>query len=164
MSRMTVALIGCAKKKRTPDPFEPMMPARELYCSDLFKKRVEHVESRSLPWYIISAKSGCVAPSTPMRIYDHTMADKIDQIDVSAWHVGVVNQLIDLLYYEQNIRDLRTVSVEIHASRSYCDPLKSILELVGFEVCTPVAGLGIGEQLGFYSRIVLNQAEKECRS
>jgi hypothetical protein len=155
---MTVALIGCAKKKRTLNPFEPMILARELYCSDLFKKRVEHVESRSLPGYILSAKSGCVAPSTPMRIYDHTMSDKIDQIDVSAWHVGVVNQLIDLLYYEQNIRDLRTVSVEIHAGRSYCDPLKSILELVGFEVFTPVAGLGIGEQLGYYSKTV----EKGC--
>ena len=158
LNRKIIALIGCSKKKTTENPFEPMIPARELYCSDLFRKRVDHVESRNLPWYIISAKSGCVSPGTPMRVYDHTMTDKTDQIDVQAWHVGVVNQLIDELYYDLGIRDLRTVLIEIHAGRAYCEPLKSILELIGIEVCTPVFGMGIGEQLGHYSKTI----EKGC--
>ena len=58
MSRKLFALVGCSKKKNTTNQFEPMIAARELYCSDLFQKRVQHVESRNLPWFIISAKNG----------------------------------------------------------------------------------------------------------
>ena len=154
MSRKLFALVGCSKKKNTTNQFEPMIAARELYCSDLFHKRVQHVESRNLPWFIISAKSGCINPRTPLRVYDHTMLDK-EQIDVAAWHVGAAGQFINELYYDWDIRDLRTVAVEIHAGKGYCEPLAEILKLVGVEVILPVKGLGIGEQLAYYSKEVV---------
>ena len=149
--KKTFALIGCSKKKKTTrDPFKDMIPARDLYTSDLFIKRVAHVEARGLPWMILSAKSGCITPRTPVRVYDHTIRDK-EQIDLAAWAVGSANQLIDHLYYDHGIRDLRTVAVEIHAGRAYCDPLAGILKIVGCEVILPVRGMGIGKQLAHYS-------------
>lgn len=154
MSRKLFALVGCSKKKNSANPFEPLTPARDLYCSDLFHKRVRHIESRNLPWFIVSAKSGCINPCTPLRVYDHTMLDK-DQIDVSAWHVVAASQLIDLLYFDWDIRDLRKVAVEFHAGNGYCEPLASILKLLGVEVVFPVKGLGIGEQLAYYSKEVI---------
>jgi len=145
------AFVGCSKTKRTTkDPFRDMMPARDVYTSDLFVKRVAHVESRGLPWMILSAKSGCIAPTTPLRIYDHTISDK-EQIDLAAWAVGSASQFIDHLYYNHDIRDLKTVAVEIHAGKGYCEPLAEILKLIGVEVILPVRGMGIGEQLSYYS-------------
>lgn len=145
------ALVGCSKTKlTTKDPFRDLIPARDLYTSDLFKKRVAHVESRDLPWMILSAKSGCIPPRTPVRVYDHTIRDK-EQIDLAAWAVGSASQFIDHLYYNHDIRDLRTVAVEIHAGKGYCEPLAGILKLVGCEVILPVRGMGIGEQLAYYS-------------
>jgi hypothetical protein len=34
------------------------------------------------------------------------------------------------------------------------DGKHDLLELIGIEVCTPVSGMGIGEQLGYYSKTV----------
>lgn len=154
MSKKLFALVGCSKKKRnTQNSFLDFVPAREVYTSDLFTKRVQHVEARNLPWLILSARCGCITPTTPIRLYDHTMLDK-EQIDVAAWHVVAVSQFIDHLYYVWDIRDLRTVAVEIHAGKGYRDPLASILKLCGVTVYAPVEGLGIGQQLAYYSKAV----------
>lgn len=144
------ALIGCSKKKNTNNPFHEMVPARDLYCSDLFKKRVEHIESRGLPWFILSAKSGCISPGTPLRKYDHTILDK-EPIDRAAWHIGAASQLIDSLYYDFGIRDPAECVIEIHAGKDYCEPLRKILQIAGFEVERPVEGMGIGQQLAYYT-------------
>lgn len=145
------ALIGCSKKKNTNNPFHDMVPARDLYCSDLFKKRVEHIESRGLPWFILSAKCGCINPTTPLRKYDHTIMDK-EPIDRAAWHVGAVSQLIDSIYYDHGVRSPSDVCIEIHAGSKYCEPMRKILEILGFEVETPVKGMGIGQQLAYYTK------------
>lgn len=151
METKLFALIGCSKKKRTTkDPFKDMIPARDLYTSDLFQKRVAHVESRGLPWMILSAKSGCVTPRTPLRVYDHTIRDK-EQIDLAAWATGCATMFIDHLYYDHGARDLRTVAVEIHAGKAYLNPLADILKTLGVTVYVPVYGMGIGQQLAYYS-------------
>ena len=154
MERKLFALVGCSKKKlNTHNPFRDMIQARNLYTSDLFQKRVAHVEARGLPWMILSAKSGCISPITPLRVYDHTIRDK-EQIDLAAWSVGSVNQWIDNLYYDHGIRDLRTVAVEVHAGKAYLNPIAGILKILGVTVYAPVAGMGIGQQLAYYSEPV----------
>jgi hypothetical protein len=153
-SRKTFALVGCSKKKRvSKNSFSDFIPARELYTSDLFQKRVSHVEGRGLPWFILSAKSGCIAPITPLRLYDIKMGDKAP-IDVAAWHVGAASQFVDLLYHDWDIRDLKEVEVEFHAGSNYSKPLADILVLLGIRVILPVRGMGIGQQLKHYKESV----------
>lgn len=151
MILITIALVGCSKSKaKRESRHEVFTPARDLYVSDLFRKRVSHVESRGLPWYILSAKSGLVNPSTPLRHYDQTMAD-LSGIERAEWHLGVANQLMTELHYEFGSPDLSSVLIEIHAGVKYCEPLASILSLFGVSITKPVAMLGIGQQLAFYS-------------
>lgn len=153
-TKKTFALVGCSKKKLvSKNSFSDFIPAREVYTSDLFVKRVAHVESRGLPWFILSAKSGCIPPITPLRIYNIKMADKAP-IDVAAWHVGAAGQFIDSLYHDWDIRDLKQVEVELHAGSAYCKPLADILVLLGVKVILPVHRMGIGQQLKYYKESI----------
>ena len=156
-SRKLFAIVGCSKikgeVKRIGQHGDAWIEAQDLYTSDLFKKRRAHVESRGLVWFISSAKSGLVTPTTPLRPYNRTM-DDLAPIDVAAWHVTTVNQLIDALYYDHNIRDLKEVAIELHAGSRYIEPLDKILEMFGAEVIKPVAGMGIGQQLAYYLEAV----------
>ncbi len=154
--RKLFAIVGCSKIKaevKKLDQFgDAWIEAQDLYTSDLFKKRRSHVESRGLVWFIASAKSGLVNPTTPLRPYEKTI-DDLAPIDVAGWHVTVVNQLIDALYYDHDIRDLKEVAIELHAGAKYIEPLDKILEMFGAQVIKPVAGMGIGQQLAYYSGV-----------
>lgn len=145
---ITIALIGCSKTKSS-NRDSGSIAARDLYASDLFCKRVEHVESRGLPWYILSAKRGLIRPSDLLSNYDCTIT-QMSAIDIAAWHLSVANQLMSELWYEFHQRQLSTISVEMHAGAKYCEPLGTILKTLGVEVIKPVANRGIGHQLAFY--------------
>jgi hypothetical protein len=145
---LTIALIGCSKVKAKADIYG-YIPARDLYISELFKKRVAHVEARGLPWYIISAKSGLLKPTVSIRPYDKTFAD-LSELETAEWHVDVANQLLTELYYEFNEPKLSAVTIEFHAGVKYCEPLGSILNLLKIKTAKPVSKLGIGKQLEYY--------------
>lgn len=143
-----IALVGCSKTKRflRHNQWEA---AWNVYDSDLFQKRMAYVESRKLPWYIISARSGLTKPDTPIRTYDETLS-VMTEIAIAEWHIGVANRLMFELWYEFNAPKLKTVTVEIHAGKKYSEPLASILKMFGIKVVKPVANMGIGEQLAYY--------------
>lgn len=145
---ITIALIGCSKTKADAGP-SGYLPAQDLYSSDLFAKRVEHVKRRSLPWYILSAKCGLLSPTVQVRPYEKIITDLSD-IEVAEWHLGVANQLMTELWYEFKEPKLSSVTVELHAGAKYCEPLGAILLMFGVKVVKPVASRGIGEQLAFY--------------
>jgi hypothetical protein len=145
----TIALIGCSKTKAIKSA-TGWAPARDLYSSDLFTKRVKHVEARGLPWYILSAKSGLLKPTVDVRLYDKTISD-LCPLEVAEWHLGVANQLMSEFWYEFNITDPAKVTIELHAGAKYCEPLGNILQLLGVTVVKPVVGLGIGKQKAFYA-------------
>lgn len=151
---ITIALVGCSKTKQIVHP-GGYAAARDLYTSDLFRKRVDHVESRGLPWYVVSAKSGLLKPTTLLRMYDKTMAD-LTEIERAEWHIGVANQLLTELFYEFAEPKLSTLTVELHAGAKYCEPLGAILELIGVKVITPVAGMEIGQQLAYYKSLLVS--------
>jgi hypothetical protein len=145
---VTIALIGCSKTKAVTQQHK-LIAARDLYISDLFRKRVEHVEKRGLPWYILSAKSGLLKPTVLVRSYDRTLGDS-DELELAEWHLGVAGQFMSELCYEFGSPKLSSVAVEMHAGEGYCEPLGAILKMFGVKVIKPVAGRGIGEQLKFY--------------
>lgn len=153
----TIALVGCGKLKATPRNGTLYMPARELYISDLFKKRAELMDRLEVPWYVISADGGLIKPDTLVRTYDKAIAD-LTEIEKAEWHVGVANQLLSELYYTFNSPKLSTVTVEIHAGAKYCEPLSNILNLLGIDTIKPVASLGIGEQLAHYKTLLAGAA------
>jgi hypothetical protein len=145
---LTIALIGCSKTKANPEP-GGYLEARALYDSDLFRKRVAHVEKRNLPWYILSAKSGLLKPTVAIRPYNMVLTE-LTPIEVAEWHVGVANQILSELWYGFDSPKLSDVTIEIHAGAKYCDPLGSILGLLGMKVSKPMEHTSIGKQLAFY--------------
>jgi hypothetical protein len=146
---MRIALIGCSKRKNEVGS-SGFIKARDLYAGELFKKRVALVESKNIPWYILSAKSGLLKPFVPVRTYDYTFA-QMTELERAEWHVGVANQLFSELFYTFGDPKLSTVTIEFHCGSDYCEPLATILGLFGVKSEKPVAGLGIGQQLKFYS-------------
>lgn len=146
---MIIALIGCGKLKSVKGR-DGYTAARDLYDGALFRKRVKHVESRDLPWYILSAKCGLLKPTTSIRMYDQTLAD-MPEIEFAEWHLGVANQLMTELYYDFRQPKLSSITIELHAGKRYCEPLEGILNLCGIRTARPAAGKGIGQQLAFYS-------------
>jgi hypothetical protein len=145
----TIAFVGCSKTKSNIKSPTGFVTARDLYTSDLFAKRVAHVESRDLPWYILSAKCGLLKPTTPIRPYDVTI-DDLSEIEAAEWNIGVANQLMTALVYDFDSPKLSDVTIELHAGAMYCEPLASILKMFGVNVVKPVSSLGIGKQLAFY--------------
>ncbi len=145
----TIALIGCSKTKTTATDPTGYIAARDLYVSDLFTKRVSYVESRQLPFFILSAKCGILQPTTPVRPYDTTI-DELSEIEVAEWNLSVANMLMTYLTYDFERPKLSNVTIEIHAGAKYAEPLGTILGLFGMQIVKPVESLGIGEQLAYY--------------
>jgi hypothetical protein len=86
-----------------------------------------------------------------------TFAD-MNHADIAAWHIGCASRLIEELWepFNENQADepLKPgeFTIEIHAGADYCHPLSEILQSVGIKVELPLKGLGIGEQLAWYSQ------------
>lgn len=163
---MRIALIGCSKTKQTPAN-ERHVCAGDLYAGPLFKKRVQYAEAKGIRWFVISAKFGLLPPYMSVdptvigkdgvrSSYDLCMKD-LGPADQAIWHVTVASDVIHLLwddvelYGHEKPMSPKDLTVEIHAGAGYARPLAEILTSVGVKVKTPVAGLGIGEQLAWYS-------------
>jgi hypothetical protein len=60
-----VPLVGCVKGK-----LGHPAPARDLYTSALFRKERDYAIRSGLPWFVLSAKHGLVAPPIVLAPYD----------------------------------------------------------------------------------------------
>ena len=163
---MRIALIGCSKTKRTFSEGQHVC-AGDLYAGPLFKKRVQYAEAKGIRWFVVSARFGLMPPHFPVNptvigkdgvrsSYDLCMKD-LSPADQAIWHVTVASDVIHLLwddvelYGHEKPMNPKDLTIEIHAGADYARPLAEILTTVGIKVKTPVAGLGIGEQLAWYS-------------
>lgn len=138
-----IAFVSCSAAKSP----EFSAAADERYRSQLFRARREYCELNGLQWFVLSAWFGLLKSAQMVRDYEATMTSK-SRIDLVAWHIAVVKELVDQL---PDSADPRAITIELHAGRRYCHPLKAILEAVGFTVELPVQSLGIGQQLAFYA-------------
>jgi hypothetical protein len=128
----TIALIGCCQRKLARPA-----PARELYTSPLFRLSVAWAEARGLPWLVLSARHGVVAPQQVVEPYDLSLSQ--------------VAKLADDL---KRWRLLCHVTLRGRARRFVLLAGKLYREAViapGGELAhdTPLAGLGIGQRLAW---------------
>ncbi len=133
-------LIGCVKEKSSRGG-----PARNVYASPLWGFRREYAERRAVPWFILSAKYGLLAPDTHIEPYDLALAD-LSPPERRAWSRDVLDQFKDVT------RDLAEKTIEVHAGKLYIEfGLEQGLLQAGAKVSRPLAHIpGIGSQIRWY--------------
>ena len=136
----TLLLVACVKEKLSA-PAE----ARDLYVSPLFRKERAYAERSCLPWFILSAEHGLVAPDEWLAPYERYLPDTPSTFR-QAWGTWVAERL-DLL-----AGPLRTQVIEIHAGSAYIDPLRGHLATKGASLFEPLAGLTMGQRLAWYAQ------------
>jgi hypothetical protein len=142
VSTTTVAdllLIGCVKLK-----LERPAPARDLYTSALFRKERDYAERSGLPWFILSAEHGLVAPETVLAPYDLRLSQAPSAYR-REWGHRVLTQLREVA------SPLAGKVIEIHAGAAYTDATRDLLRADGATVHEPLQGLTMGRRLSWYS-------------
>lgn len=136
-----LVLIGCAKSTSA-------QPARaaELFTGALFTGRRAFAQASGLPWYILSAQYGVLAPGDVIGPYDLCLADQ-PRAYRQAWGEFVCAQLA-VLYGDPSGR-----TIEVHADAAYTDPLRLPLEKRGARLATPTGHLGLGQQQAWYRNL-----------
>lgn len=134
-----VYLVACSAGKIEAD----LVPARDLYNSQLFTLARRYVEKSGDPWFILSAKFGLLEPAQLVAPYDESLNDKRAS-ERADWGCMVEAQISKRL--------LCGVELVMLAGRAYRDPLKHRLEAQGHIVTAPMMGMAIGKQLQFLKR------------
>ncbi len=136
-----VILVGCVARKAPSS-----RPARELYASELFRRRRKYAEAKGQPWFILSAKHGLVHPDDVIAPYNETL-DRLSPSALQGWGNSVAEAL------NRRLGSLESVAFEIHAGRRYVQSLAPRLLAQGASVQLPLEGLRIGKQLQWYGRV-----------
>jgi hypothetical protein len=145
-------LVTCVKEK-APTP----RAAKDLYTSALFRKERAYAERSGLPWYILSAEHGLVAPEEWMAPYERYLPDT-PLAYREAWGRWVVARLALL---EGDVRGRR---IEIHASEEYVGWLRPHLISSGAVVHEPLKGLVQGQRLAWYGARADVRLEREAEA
>ena len=134
-------LIGCVKSKRSSSS-----PAKDLYNSRLWRCRRAYAEQIGVPWYILSAKYGLLAPETTIAPYDRTL-NAFPAAECRVWSARVMDELT------AKVSGLRGKVVEIHAGKRYVAyGLEDGLCKAGAIVHRPLAHVsGIGRHCRWYA-------------
>lgn len=133
-----LVLVACVKQKLTHPA-----PARDLYTSDLFCKQREYAERAGVPWFILSAKHGLVAPDQELEPYNLHLAETSAAYRAS-WGARVLKQL------ESAASPLHGRIIEVHAGAAYADAIRDRLGREGAQVSEPLRGLQLGHRLAWY--------------
>lgn len=131
-------LVSCvSQKQRKP------MAARDLYCSDWFRKARAYVEAQSGKWFILSAKYGLVEPQEIIAPYEATLSE-MSAAKRKVWADKVATEL--------RPRCPRGTKVVVLAGRFYREHLVRMLSHWGCKPDIPLEGMGIGNQLSWFKR------------
>ncbi|RZL82965.1 MAG: hypothetical protein EOP32_09370 [Rhodococcus sp. (in: high G+C Gram-positive bacteria)] len=132
-------LVTCVKKKLAVPA-----AAKDLYISSLFKKQRTYAEGRGIPWFILSAEHGLVAPDNWLAPYERYLPDTPPTYR-AAWGAWAVERL-DLL-----AGPLLGKVVEIHAGAPYINAIADHLTAKGATVVNRLEGLTMGARLQWYT-------------
>jgi hypothetical protein len=131
MAEPKVGLVACSKSKASGP-----RRACELYASPLFRKAADYCRRRYDAWFVLSALHGLLEPDRVIEPYERTLVG-LTKAQKREWAAGVAAQIEG--------RGLRGARFYLHAGRAYAAALSGLLDCQ-----TPLAGLGIGQQLAWY--------------
>ncbi|WP_347275964.1 DUF6884 domain-containing protein [Leptolyngbya sp. FACHB-321] len=132
-----IALVSCVKQKRNQ-----LSSAKELYTSDWFRKARSYIEQQGVDWYILSANYGLLSPTALIQPYEKTL-NKMPVSDRREWASRVLRQISELGCDQ-------TTVFQIYAGQKYREYLLPGLRAAGYSFNTPLARLGIGQQLAWF--------------
>ncbi|MES5481543.1 hypothetical protein QMZ05_02220 [Bradyrhizobium sp. INPA03-11B] len=141
--KKTHLLISCSKTKGTH-----RAPAGELYTSALFIKSRRLADAYQVPFSILSAKHGLVAPDEPIDPYDVTLKGADRQFR-DQWGKRTARQIDDAFAVGKRLLLL--------AGSDYVEPLRENLPRFARRVELPLDGLSLGLRLS-----VLDNAYRIC--
>jgi hypothetical protein len=147
-----LVLVGCVKKK-----LDVPAPARELYTSPLFRKERSYAEQAGVPWFVLSAEHGLVAPDEVLAPYDLQLS-RTSRDYRRAWGVRVVERLGEV------VGPVSGKTIEVHAGSAYTDSIRDLLIREGATVVEPLAGLRMGDRLAWYGRPTAEAPVAEVQS
>jgi len=130
-----------------------------MYVSPLFAKQRIYAEQLNVPWFILSAEYGLVAPDEWVSPYERYLTSTPAEYQ-AAWGAWVVARL------ELLTGPLAQRCIEIHASQKYLHALRLELESRGAVVHDPLRGLSLGERLAWYggsNRPVESDPDEDAR-
>ena len=145
--RPDAILLGCVSQKNASP-----MAAKDLYRSELFRRRRLYAEASGVPWWIVSAEYGLVDPDEVVAPYD----TRIGRLPLPARDRLADRVATDLEHALVTLADKR---LEIHAGDEYVLAIGPALRNRGAQLTRPLEGLRIGEQLAWYgARLGLSRA------
>ena len=133
-------LLGCVSQKHGRP-----MAAKDLYRSELFRRRRLYAEASGVPWWIVSAEYGLVDPDQKIAPYDTRIA-RLQPSDRQRLAESVASDL------EREIGPLTGKRLEVHAGEEYVQAVGPALRRRGAQLTRPLLGLRIGEQLAWYGK------------
>lgn len=136
--RPDIVLVSCVKSKLSHPA-----PARDLYTSSLFCKQRSYAEALGVPWFVLSAKHGLVAPENMLEPYELRLSNAPRDYR-RGWGARVVQQLQDAA------GPLDGKTIEVHAGAAYTDPIRAGLRAAGADLVEPLSGLPLGQRLAWY--------------
>ncbi|WP_442973149.1 DUF6884 domain-containing protein [Rhodococcus sp. IEGM 1306] len=139
VARPDLLLVTCVKSKGSAPA-----AAKDLYVSALFKKQRAYAESKRVPWFVLSAEHGPVAPDSWIAPYERYLPE-MPAAYRAAWGLWTAERL------ELLAGPLQGKVIEMHAGAAYVDAAKAALSSKGATVTTPLEGLALGERLAWYS-------------
>jgi hypothetical protein len=145
-------LVTCVKTKLTIPA-----AAKDLYISTLFKKERAYAEQVGVPWFILSAEHGLVAPDEWLAPYERYLPATSASYR-SAWGARSTERL-EILF-----GPVDGTTIEIHASSVYVKAIAQPLTAKGAAVIDPLHGLSRGARLDWYvSRLKTPTATSSTR-
>jgi len=135
---MKVALVSCSKNKR-----EYKCSAAEMYSeSTLFTKATKYIKNNEYDkWFILSALHGLLEPKKQIEPYNVTL-NNMKNLEIKIWAEQVMQQL----------QQHEITSIDFYAGDKYRKYLIPLLEKEGVICNVPLKGMGIGQQLQFYTK------------
>lgn len=135
-----IYLISCVSQK-----LDRPAPAKELYCSDWFKKARAYVEALGGRWMIISALHGLVTPETVIEPYSRFLGD-LTKREREVWACVVVEALAKHVRFDSDVIFL--------AGATYREAITDcwLFKSLHLRARAPMASLGIGEQKAWLAR------------
>jgi len=131
-------LLGCVKLKASSP-----QRAKDLYVSDLFRKRRRYADQRGLPWFVLSAEHGLLRPDDLVAPYDVELKAQPASYR-GVWGAWVIERL------RRELGTLTGIRLEVHAGDAYAEALVTPATASGAKLIRPLQGLVLGEQLAWY--------------